>query len=125
MNCLKCGRETREGQVFCDQCLEVMEKYPVKPRTPVLLPRRTQEQTAKKPRRKPAPPVEEQMERLHKLNRRLIIALCVVTLLLMAAGCLSVRYLMDKKPFRPGQNYSPMATTAAPAAPQPMETPVS
>ena len=31
MNCLKCGREIEEGQVFCNDCLVQMAKYPVKP----------------------------------------------------------------------------------------------
>lgn len=35
MNCLKCGQEIPEGQVFCDPCLAVMKQYPVKPGTPV------------------------------------------------------------------------------------------
>lgn len=38
MGCMKCGKETTDGQVFCDSCLEVMEKYPVKPDTVVQLP---------------------------------------------------------------------------------------
>lgn len=33
MNCLKCGREIEEGQVFCNDCLVQMAKYPVKPGT--------------------------------------------------------------------------------------------
>ena len=35
MQCMKCGMEVPEGQVFCNGCLEVMDKYPVKPGTPV------------------------------------------------------------------------------------------
>lgn len=38
MNCLKCGREIEEGQVFCNDCLVQMAKYPVKPGTAVQLP---------------------------------------------------------------------------------------
>ena len=38
--CLKCRREIAEGQVFCDDCLAQMKKYPVKPGTPVNLPKR-------------------------------------------------------------------------------------
>lgn len=38
LNCLKCGREIEEGQVFCNDCLVQMAKYPVKPGTAVQLP---------------------------------------------------------------------------------------
>ena len=123
MYCLKCGRETEEGQVFCESCREIMKKYPVKPRTPVLLPRHSVPAAPRKSRRKQPLPVEEQMERLHRVNRLLLAALCVTLALLLGAGYLSVRYLLDQKPFRPGQNYSPMATTA-PAEPGNDLTPV-
>ena len=29
MNCMKCGRETENEAVFCPDCLQIMEKYPV------------------------------------------------------------------------------------------------
>ena len=30
MNCMKCGRETQNEKVFCEDCLLEMEKYPVR-----------------------------------------------------------------------------------------------
>ena len=36
MSCMKCGKEVSEDQVFCPECLAEMERYPVKPGTPVL-----------------------------------------------------------------------------------------
>ena len=38
MGCIKCGRDLEEGQIFCQSCLEVMAKYPVKPNTAIQLP---------------------------------------------------------------------------------------
>ena len=38
MSCMKCGRDTQEGQVFCTACREVMAKYPVKPGIAIQLP---------------------------------------------------------------------------------------
>ena len=47
MYCLKCGRDTKSEQVFCNDCLAVMDAYPVKPDTAIHLPKRDP-QTASK-----------------------------------------------------------------------------
>ena len=33
--CLKCGKKVEDRAVFCEECLNVMEQYPVKPGTVV------------------------------------------------------------------------------------------
>jgi hypothetical protein len=38
MNCIRCGREIEEPNVFCEECLQEMEKQPVNPGTPIQLP---------------------------------------------------------------------------------------
>ncbi len=38
MKCMKCGKKYSAEQVFCDDCLAEMEKYPVSPETPIVLP---------------------------------------------------------------------------------------
>ena len=38
MNCMKCGRKIKDRQVFCEECLDIMDTYPVKPGTPIQLP---------------------------------------------------------------------------------------
>lgn len=85
MTCMKCGREIPTGQVFCDSCLEVMEKYPIKPDTVVQLPRRSAQSVQKKqaPRRRQLSP-EEQIPLLKRTCRRL--ALCVIALLLILSA---------------------------------------
>ena len=35
---MRCGVNTAEKEVFCSDCLASMEKYPVKPGTPVIIP---------------------------------------------------------------------------------------
>lgn len=40
MACLRCGKKTDENQIFCPECLEIMEKQPVKPDTPIQIPNR-------------------------------------------------------------------------------------
>ena len=41
MSCLKCGQNVSAGQIFCDTCLADMERHPVKPGTPVIIPQRS------------------------------------------------------------------------------------
>ena len=38
MPCMKCGRKIKDRQVFCEECLAIMDTYPVKPGTPIQLP---------------------------------------------------------------------------------------
>ena len=108
MQCMKCGREIPAGQVFCEECLAEMEKYPVKPGTAIRLPSRREEPQVKKPasRRRQLTP-EEQVK---GLKRRLWAVSIVMTLLLaLTTGCLymAVSYIWENegKPL-PGQNYS-------------------
>lgn len=113
MQCMKCGREIPAGQVFCEECLADMEKYPVKPGTAIRIPPRREEPPVKKaaPRRPLSP--EEQVK---VLKRRLWIVSIILTLVLaLVAGCLylSLDYIRENfgKPL-PGQNYSTAETTA-------------
>ncbi len=48
MKCMRCGNQTEENQVFCAECLEDMERQPVKPGTPVLLPDRKKSGTTRR-----------------------------------------------------------------------------
>ena len=76
---MKCGLEIPDGQVFCDGCLEMMDKYPVKPGTPVnILPRKPAEKT----QRKIVLSSRELYLRERKANRRLRIAVLVLALTL-------------------------------------------
>lgn len=66
MYCLKCGKDTQD--VFCDECKQIMENYPVKPDTPAILPDRNAyfaQKKASKPKRKAT--AEEQLVSLRKL----------------------------------------------------------
>lgn len=113
MNCLKCGREVAEGQVFCTGCLEVMDKYPVKPGIAIQLPGKKDIPSAKKQpqKRKQPPTVEEQLHRLKKKMRRVIL-LWLVTLLLLAATVYPAFKFFTGDLFPlPGQNYTTITTT--------------
>lgn len=118
MQCLKCGREIPLGQVFCEECLADMEKYPVKPGTPIRLPQHHEAAPAKKQhfRRGQLPP-ETQVKRLR-------LQLWLVSGLLAAAVMLSAFTIWQSKHKvhyaeagrAPGQNYSaaPGAATTQP-----------
>lgn len=108
MHCLKCGKETGENQVFCDGCIAVMDRYPVKRNIRVQLPNRTEPTPAKKPvLKKKEPTPEEKIAQLQKAIRVLLISLIAVIL----AFSLSVALLIDALSAEDtkasiGQNYS-------------------
>lgn len=109
MYCLKCGKETTESYVFCDRCLDVMEKYPVKSTTAVHLPHREAAASVKKAaQRKRILTAEEQVTMLKKTTRRLIAAVAVLCVILGLTTGLLVHNLLDKKPAPAvaGRNYT-------------------
>ena len=98
MYCLKCGKETQGNQVFCEGCLDGMDHYPVKPGTPIQLPRGPEQSAPKKtPPRKRPPTAEEQLASLRKSNRRLRrFALILLLALLVCGGILAYRLLQPE-----------------------------
>lgn len=112
MFCIKCGREIGENQVFCDDCLAVMAKYPIKPGTTVLLPKRREIPLVKRavPRRKTVTP-EEQIRKLRRSLRTMIVIWVVTFLLFCAALYPAVLYILEENHFSMGQNYSVISPT--------------
>ena len=113
MFCLKCGKETKGEQVFCDGCLQVMDSYPVRHDAPIHLPNRTEAHPPKKPtHRKKAIPPEEQIQQLKASNRRLVlIVLSLILALGICAGAFA--YHLANYPGQPtpasgntGKNYT-------------------
>ena len=107
MNCLKCGKEIEEKQVFCDSCLAVMEKFPVKPETKIYLPKNAPVAPVKKsaPRKKTLSP-EERILRLKKA----IHILCIMLVVAISALVLSIALLVESMTVESssnaiGQNY--------------------
>jgi len=107
MNCMKCGREIQEGQVFCTDCLKVMEKYPVRPGTAVHLPKRPAYSPIRRvmPKRKAIPP-EEMVKKQRKIIRRLSVALTIMSILAALMAYPAVQHLLENEDFLKGQNYS-------------------
>ena len=116
MNCMKCGRETVLGQVFCKECLDRMEQYPIKPDTPVLLPSRT---VAAGPRRtSQSRKIRKPEEKIARM-RTVILIQTMVLVVMLAVFIITVMSLtgqMDEgePEVLPGQNYSTLETTQTP-----------
>ena len=113
MNCMKCGRETEEEQVFCRTCLDDMEAHPVKPGTVVLIPSRAEEEESRKNqhRKKTLPTPSEQIRRLKRklLWTRIALAslLLLCGLLCFAVGRVAIEWDAGRIM---GQNYSTVET---------------
>lgn len=107
MNCLKCGKETENQQVFCAKCLQAMDAYPVKPGTAVHLPVRPEQPVTKKQthRRKLLPP-EEQVLHLRKTVRRLVAVMVLMAVLLTAMGAMLARTFLPNEALNLGRNYT-------------------
>ena len=116
MRCLRCGKETQPGQVFCEECLTDMERDPVRPGTAIQLPVQRQRPAAHKPpRRVRAISPEEQIGHLRKLVRWFAGAVAALSLLLLiTAGMLVHTLLNQSKSNDAGRNYTAITSTPQP-----------
>ena len=109
MNCMKCGAEMPEGQVFCDHCLAVMEQYPVKPTAHIHLPKRAADpEPAKKPgKKKRALTPEEVISslKLRILRLRLIVVI-LIFLVCLISGFLALNLYQQYHEPITGKNYT-------------------
>lgn len=108
MNCLKCGTEICDPQVFCEDCLAVMAQFPVKPGTRIQLPNRPAPEVQKKaaPRRRVLSD-EERIARMRKTIQWMSMALAVAILALALSVALLTSTLDRSDPDRDiGQNYN-------------------
>lgn len=119
MNCLRCGNEIPEGQMFCEGCREYMEQDPVPQDAVVQIPRR--EEWERRANRKVTLSTDEMLELSRRKVKRLR-ALTILLLLLLGFSIGSNVYLLEKnrKP-AVGQNYSTVTSTAPSNGPLPTE----
>lgn len=103
MSCMKCGKNTEEGQAFCARCLEGMEAYPVKPDVHIQLPVHTAEESAKKQSRKSRQRQQRQVASLRK-QIRWMWAVIALLILALAFSWGKEAVIPGSKP--PGQNYT-------------------
>ena len=93
MPCMKCGRKIKDRQVFCEECLAIMDTYPVKPGTPIQLPAPPPKTAAptkasKRRQRKPDEQIAYQRATIRWLSVALIVA--IVSFIVVAAMLLWV-----------------------------------
>ena len=93
MSCMKCGRDTQDPQVFCDDCLQVMERYPVKPGTPIQLPKRAPRSEKKVLRQTPlSEVVRQQKATIRRMRWALVI---LFAMLCLVSGFLYLKIYAD------------------------------
>jgi len=111
--CIKCGKQIEDDQVFCEGCLQIMERYPVKPGTPVQLPNRSASAAKKPAQRKKPLSAKEQNIRLRKLLRWMTTALVVLLLALTVTVSMLVHTVQERDMKGAiGKNYNTINTEA-------------
>lgn len=108
MNCIRCGREIPADQVFCPECLEDMDRHPVKPGTAVRLP--PPPESLPQPKRvhtqRKARKPEEQVRSLKRT-----IAWMIVLIVLLIGALASCIFLLlnpaksEADPYKDGGNF--------------------
>lgn len=111
MNCLKCGKETGEQDVFCSHCLEIMKQYPVKPGTAIILPQREADSQEKKPTRRREASMNEQLLGHKKAIRWLLVTVCALLVALLFVSGMLLRLLQEQDQ-QIGKNYTTTTTTS-------------
>ena len=109
MNCMKCGTQIPENQVFCDHCLELMEQYPVKPTVHIHLPKRAlAEDVVRKPvKKKRTLTQEEQIAALKlKVLRLRLVAAILAFVICVVSGFLALKLYQDFTTPETGRNYT-------------------
>lgn len=94
VNCMKCGAEIKGEQVFCDDCLTQMARFPVRPNVVVQLPPKQDSLPARK--RKPVKKdrdLAEQNRHLRSQVRWLSLLLAVALLGFGLMAALLLRFL--------------------------------
>ena len=110
MQCMKCGREIPAGDVFCQECLTEMEKYPVKPGTAVHIPKQPQHKRVLD--RRPVVTPERKVEILTRRIRILGWLLTLAVALVICLGALTLTLLQEEDDGPAiGQNYSSATQT--------------
>ena len=114
VNCMKCGCETKDDAVFCEECLDHMERHPVPPNTLVYVPSEKDRAAVKK--HSPVRAVMTAEEQIKRLNKRVHTLGLLLALALGAAvffGLLSADTLHELSMTNLiGKNYTAITSSA-------------
>lgn len=111
MNCMKCGREVEEGQVFCQECLEQMGNEPIRISTPVHIPRQP---TKGAVTHHPVLHTEEEIRRLERANQRLRMWVLLLAMAALLLGMAGYHKELSEAVDELGKNYSVIETKIIP-----------
>ena len=109
VNCMKCGREISEGQAFCEECLEIMDQYPVHPGIYVRIPPKKDYEDLRQTRRKKEMTPEEHIVLLRNKIHWLSIAVVALLAASILMGLFILRdFLMpeEEQPSLMAKNYT-------------------
>lgn len=106
MFCLKCGRETTDGQVFCAVCQKSMALHPVAPGTAIHLPSRSTASAKRTAPKKRSVPLEEQISNLRRSLRRTRTFALIMLLILAMTAAILLHEVSDLDMPAIGQNYT-------------------
>ena len=114
MNCMKCGREIKEDAVFCEECLDHMERHPVPPNTLVYVP--TEKDRAAVKKQKAASPVITAEDQVKRLNRKvhtlgLLLALALGAVVFLGFLSIDALHELSMSDFI-GKNYTAITSSA-------------
>ena len=114
VNCMKCGRETKGDAVFCDECLDHMERHPVPANMLVYVPSEKDRASAiKHSTVAPVITAEDQVKRLTKKIQGLwlLIALLIGILVFLALLSMDALHELNVSKFI-GKNYTSITSSA-------------
>ena len=114
MNCMKCGRETEDEQVFCQDCQVEMQKHPISTTVAIHLPSRNTE-----PDKLPDYDDEESdaavISQLKGIIRWLTATVAVLSILLCLVALMLIHLSNTPVPESTiGKNYSTIGTEQSP-----------
>ena len=113
--CLKCGKKTEDRAVFCNECLAIMEQYPVKPGTVVHIPRRPPRAESKAIDTFDQSVQTELISHQRGMIRWLTAMIAVLSILLVITAVLLIRTLDNQQPLPAiGRNYTTSTTDKTP-----------
>ena len=113
MNCMKCGRETKGDAVFCDECLDHMERHPVAENVLVYVPSEKDRVAANKHKiENPVVSADDQVKRLHRKVERLRLLVILFMAATMFFAVLSMETLHELNVMNLiGKNYTTVVAT--------------